>query len=177
MGAEVLAVSREAFGEGEEEDLDEEEAGIAIPAATAILGMSFMGCALVLAGLPPLSGFLAKFAMLAPLFAAGERGVSPVAGLLLGAFVVSGLVTVIAMTRLGIDVFWTSPSPTVRIRLSEIGPVLLLLSLCVALAVRPGPVMQYMEATARSLYAPQDYVRGILGEGEPLVPTAQQAVR
>jgi hypothetical protein len=38
----------------------------------AILGMSFIGCALLLAGLPPLSGFLAKFAMLVSLL--GPKG-------------------------------------------------------------------------------------------------------
>jgi multicomponent K+:H+ antiporter subunit D len=178
IGADVLAVSREAFGQGGEENAEEEEeAGVAIPGTTAVLGISFMGCALVLAGLPPLSGFLAKFAMLAPLFPLEGAGASAVAGLLLAAFVLSGLVTVIAMIRIGIDVFWASPAPVIRVRVIEIGPVLLLLSLCVALAARPGPVMQYMDATAQSLYAPQDYVRGVLGEAEPLLPAARQAVR
>jgi multicomponent K+:H+ antiporter subunit D len=170
-GADVLAVSREAFGEGEEEDLDEEkEIGVAIPATAAVLGISFMGCALVMAGLPPLSGFLGKFAMLAPLFAPGEGGLSVIAWLLLGAFVLSGLVTMIAMTRLGIDVFWASGALSARVRVIEIGPVLLLLSLCMALAVRPGPVMHYMDATARSLHAPQDYIRGVLSGAEQLIP-------
>jgi multicomponent K+:H+ antiporter subunit D len=163
--ADVLAVSREAFGAGEVENLvEEDQVGVAIPAVTALLGMSFMGGALVLAGLPPLSGFLGKFAILAPLFDKWGGGVSVVASLLLAAFVLSGLATVIAMTRLGIDVFWASAAPTPRVRVIEIGPVLLLLSLCVALAVRPAPVMHYMEATAWSLHAPQHYIRGVLGD-------------
>ena len=173
VGADVLAVSREAFGEGEEEELGaEEEVGIAIPATTAVLGISFMGCALVLAGLPPLSGFLAKFAMLAPLFAPGGEDVGVVAWLLLGAFFLSGLVTLIAMTRLGIEVFWASAAPAARVGVIEIGPVLLLLSLCLALAVRPEPVMRYMDATARSLHAPQDYIRGVLAGPGSSTPTA-----
>ncbi len=90
-GADVLAVTREAFGEGgEEEDLEDEEVGIAIPATMALLGLGFIGCALLIAGLPPLSGFLAKFAILAPLFGAGAEGVSYSASALLAALVLSG---------------------------------------------------------------------------------------
>src|SRR5690606_20475759 len=68
FGADMLALTREAFGEGDEEEAeDQEEVGIAVPATLAILGLSFLGCAVLIAGLPPLSGFIAKFALLATL--------------------------------------------------------------------------------------------------------------
>ncbi len=164
VGADVLAVTREAFGE--EEGLEEEEVGVAIPATMAILGMSFMGCALLLAGLPPLSGFLAKFAMLAPLLAPAPGGTGAVPGTtwaLLAALILSGLATVIAMLRAGINVFWAPTDSVVpRVRLIEIAPVILLLLLCIGLTVGAGPAMNYMRATAQSLHVPQDYVRDVL---------------
>ena len=163
VGADVLAVTREAFGEDEHPEDDEEEVGVAIPATMAVLGLGFIGCALLLAGLPPLSGFLAKFAMLAALFNPGGDGVSATAWALLAALILSGLATVVAMTRAGIDAFWASPAGDVpRVRVVEIAPVALLLALCAGLTVLAGPVMGYMEATARSLHAPQGYVAGVL---------------
>jgi len=166
VGADVLAVTREAFGEGEKEDPDEpEEAGFVIPVTTAILGMSFMGCAVLLAGLPPLSGFLAKFAILAPLFSAGPAEPSTATWVLLAALVLSGLAIVLAMTRAGIEVFWASPTARVpRVHPLEIGPIVLLLVLCMALTVGAGSATRYFDATAQGLHAPQSYLRGVLGE-------------
>src|SRR5690606_20826302 len=60
--AAVLAVTMEAYGDGEDEE-EEEEVGVAIPGTLAVLGIAFAGCGMLLAGLPPLSGFIAKFAM------------------------------------------------------------------------------------------------------------------
>ncbi len=162
LGADVLAVTREAFGEADEEAMDEVEVGVAIPAATAVLGLSFAACALVLAGLPPLSGFLAKFAMLAPVL--GERGgaVSPAGGVLLAAMLVSGLATVVAMTRSGIDAFWAAPEGTVlRVRVMEFVPVVALLALCLALTVAAGPAMRFMQDTADALHRPVAYIHGV----------------
>jgi multicomponent K+:H+ antiporter subunit D len=162
VGADVLAVTREAFGEAEEDLDDEEEIGVAIPATMATLGMSFIGCAVLLAGLPPLSGFLAKFAMLAPLLGSGD-GVPSTAWALLAALILSGLATIVAMTRAGIDAFWASPAGEVpRVRVTEIAPIMLLLALCLAMTVQAGPALRYMEATAQSLHVPRDYVRNVL---------------
>lgn len=164
VGADVLAVTREAFGGDEDPDDDDVEVGVAIPATMAVLGLAFMASALLLAGLPPLSGFLAKLAMLAPLFGArGGGGVSATAWALLAALILSGLATVVAMTRAGIDAFWAFPAGNVsRVGVVEIAPIALLLALCVGLTVLAEPVMGYMEAAARSLHAPQGYVAGVL---------------
>jgi multicomponent K+:H+ antiporter subunit D len=163
LGADVLAVTREAIGEPESEVAeDQEEIGIAIPATMAILGMSFLGCALLLAGLPPLSGFLGKFAMLAPLLDPG-RDIGPADWTFLAALVFSGLATIVSMTRTGIDAFWASAGATLpRVRIIEIAPIVALLGLCAVLTAVAGPAMQYMEMTARSLHAPQEYIRSVL---------------
>ncbi|MGR0184940.1 monovalent cation/H+ antiporter subunit D [Azospirillum aestuarii] len=169
VGADVLAVTREAFGEGEDEESDDDDAiGVSIPAIMAILGIAFMACALLLAGLPPLSGFLAKFAILAPMLAQGAEGLPFTTWALMAALILSGLATVVAMSRTGIDVFWASPAGELpRVRLVELGPVMLLLALCVALTVQAGPVMRYMEDTARSLHGSQRYIQGVMAPAAP----------
>ena len=164
-GADVLAVTREAYGEGDEVG-DAEELGIAIPATMGMLGVAFLLCALVISGLPPLSGFVAKFALLTAAInpKAGDSSVSGAAWAFLAVLILSGLASLIAMTRAGIRAFWASPDRTVpRVRLIEMTPVVILLILCAMQTIEAGPIMRFMQATAQSLHAPQDYVRGVLG--------------
>jgi multicomponent K+:H+ antiporter subunit D len=170
LGADVLAVTLEAFGDGhEDEEEEEEEVGVAIPATMAVLGICFLCCALLLAGLPPLSGFVAKFAMLNGILNPGGLGRGPVevawgGWALLAALVLSGLATVLAMTRAGIRSLWAGTGRAVpRVRVIEIAPVLLLIGLCIGMTAAAGPVLRYMDATARSLHAPQDYLRQVIG--------------
>jgi multicomponent K+:H+ antiporter subunit D len=169
VGADVLAVTREAFGTGEEEDdLREPEAvGVAIPAMVAVLGLGFIACTLLLAGLPPLSGFLAKFAIMAPLLGPPGAPVPAASWVLVAALVLSGLATVVAMVRTGIDIFWASPLAVPRVSLLEVAPIGLLLALCVGLTVAAGPAMDYTLAAASALHAPAPYLDGVLEAAAP----------
>jgi multicomponent K+:H+ antiporter subunit D len=165
--ANVLAVTMEAYGDEMDEEEIEEEVGVAIPATLAVLGICFTGCGLLLSGLPPLSGFIAKFAMLTALLnpeSLGQAGSISDATWVLTAFIIlSGLSAMIAMMRAGIRTFWAPIEETVpRVRVIEIVPVAFLLILCVMLAVQGGPAMRYMDATAQSLHAPGSYISDVL---------------
>ncbi len=168
IGADVLAVTLEAFGDGETDDGEDDEVGTAIPATMAILGISFLCCALVLAGLPPLSGFIGKFAILSGILNPGGLGQGPAAlspggWALLAALLLSGFATVLAMARAGIRSLWGTTRSVPVVGVVEIAPVLLLIGLCVAMTAAAGPVTRYMQAAAVSLHAPQDYVRSVTG--------------
>ena len=165
VGADVLAVTMEAFGDSEDEDLEpeHEEAGLVIPASTAFLGISFGLCCLLLAGLPPLSGFLAKFAILST---ALNDQVEPSARAwwLTGTLIVSGLAVLIAMARSGINIFWATLDPgAVTARISEMLPIVVLLALCIGLSVVPTPVLDFMESTAALVSVPEYYVLEVMG--------------
>jgi len=160
-GADVLAVTAEAFGLAPDEALPAEEVGVVIPAALAMLGMSFAFCALLIAGLPPLPGFVAKFAILAALLEADPVPASTWA--MLTVLVLSGLAAVIAMGRAGVRIFWAPQDPVVpRVRLIEMAPVVALLGLCLALTVAAGPAMRYLQEAAKGLHAPGAYIDEVL---------------
>ncbi|MDB5623135.1 MAG: monovalent cation/H+ antiporter subunit, partial [Devosia sp.] len=131
VGADVLAVTMEAFGDRDDEETEPEaqEPGIIIPASTAFLGISFGICCLLLAGLPPLSGFLAKFAILSTALNGGT-GPTAEAWWLTATLIISGLAVLIAMARSGINIFWATLEPgAVQARLSEMLPIVVLLAL------------------------------------------------
>jgi multicomponent K+:H+ antiporter subunit D len=174
-GSGTLAVTpalyEEAFEDGGVDE--EDETGIAIPAPISVLGLAFIGCGLVIAGLPPLSGFIAKFALLTAALnpsGPGQGGAIPAGSwALLVVLILSGLAALIAMTRAGIRAFWASPDLAApRVRIIEIAPIAVLLILCAAQTVEAGPVMRFMQAAASSLHAPGDYVRGVLHPHQPM---------
>lgn len=171
--ANVLAVTMEAYGDDMDEEEAPEEVGLAIPGTLAVLGLCFVGCALLLAGLPPLSGFIAKFALLTAMIDGNENAAMWVLAALL---LLSGLSAMIAMTRAGIRTFWAPIEGTVpRVRVSEIVPVGFLLVLCLVLTVQGGSVMRYMDATAQSLHTPMNYVRAVMSTAQVPGPKAAES--
>ncbi len=162
-GANVLAVTMEAYGEADDEPENEKE-GVTMPGTMAVLGICFAACGILLSGLPPLSGFVAKFAMLSAMMGTGSIGVPPTAAIwaLVVLVILSGIAALISMTRVGIRTFWSSIEGTVpRVLVIEIVPVMFLLALTLALTVRAGPAMQYMDTTIRTLSKPSIYIHAV----------------
>lgn len=149
---------------GEGRYAQEDESRVVISAPIAMLGASFFACALLLAGLPPLSGFLAKFAMLAPMLEAGSRAGAIV---LFTLVIVAGFCTVIAMCRAGIQIFWVEPERLFpKVRLSETASILALLGLCLWLTVQAQAPLRYLRDTARQIHTPAAYIHQVLPAAE-----------
>lgn len=162
-GAIVLAVTMEAYGDADEDEPEEGD-GVTMPGTMAILGICFAACGILLSGLPPLSGFIAKFAMLSAMMGTGAIGVPPTTAVwvLVILVILSGIAALISMTRAGIRTFWSSLEGTVpRVLVIEIVPVMFLLFLTLALTVQAGPAMQYMDTTIRSLSNPRIYIDAV----------------
>ena len=176
--AALLTVTAEAYGLGDEEAEDmDPDIGPVVPGAMTVLGLCFLACTILIAGLPPLAGFLGKFAMLSAVLGSG----SAVAVLFTGLVIVSGLAALIALVREGIRSFWSTEADEAApaVPLVELVPVMALLALTVVMTVEARAVMRYMEATASALHHPHLYIDGVLGasqepatiEPEPVLPT------
>jgi len=158
-------------------NLDDDEElliGQPIPASIALLGLAFICCTLLVAGLPPLSGFVGKFAMLSALLSTPEPSgtLTAVTWTLLGLVVLSGLFAMIALSRTGIRFFWAPVGRKAPVLNSvEYLPVAVLVGLCVFFTVRAEPLMRYARDTAQVLYQPQGYIDAVLNTQPRATPT------
>ena len=153
-------------------NLDEEEAlliGRAIPAAIAFLGLAFICCTLLIAGLPPLSGFIGKFAMLSALINPAGLGAAdapvptPLHWTFVALLILSGLLGLIALSRAGIRHFWSAADRGIpRLRVAEGLPIAVLVGATMLLAVQGGKAMRYLEDTATALHRPTGYIDAVL---------------
>jgi multicomponent Na+:H+ antiporter subunit D len=117
-----------------------------------------------LAGIPPLSGFVAKVAVVTPMIGAGQYV------LVLVALCVS-LLTVLSMARLWEEAIWkpaplpTSASvPKPRLGAAIVAPLAFLVSLTIGLTALAGPVSRLTTRAAEQLLDRNGYVRAVLGE-------------
>nr|WP_305822355.1 monovalent cation/H+ antiporter subunit D [Massilia brevitalea] len=169
--AAVLALTMEAWAVDDEEpdDSPNEPRGKGVPAAMAFLSVGFAACALMIAGLPPLSGFVAKFGMFHALLNPEGDAVRSAGWTLMALIFVSGLISIISMLRFGVRTFWATPVVTPpRLHLSEVAPITALLLLSVAMTVQARPLFDYLGRASADIHRPANYIERVLQE--PAVP-------
>ena len=143
---------------------EEEERVVVIAAPLGLLSAGFLVCTLLISGIPPLPGFLAKVAMIAPLLA-DPAGPFPAAGpVLAGVLIISSLLALVALARAGIQILWAEPdriAPTIRLH-EGIAVGALLFGLLVLTFAIGGP-LDYLRGTALELLDPARYVASVMG--------------
>ena len=136
-----------------------------------VLSLVFLLIALIMAGLPPFSGFLGK------VFILQATAGSPHQGLIIATLLIVSLLSILAFTRIGFILFWRATKPKVNPEsaefklyqgLPEQAParndttVYLLLTGLVLYSVCAGPIQQYMFQTAAQIQKQDLYERSIL---------------
>jgi multicomponent Na+:H+ antiporter subunit D len=113
-----------------------------------------------LAGVPPLSGFLGKLAIVEATFMAGAHWVG-------GLVLVVGLLTLLSMARTWSDAFWM-PAGDARDLASPGAPLLAAIAglglVTLVMTVAAEPLFELTSRGARQLLEHDEYVRAVLGE-------------
>ena len=169
--AEILERGRDPGGDADKavfddeyrdpfEDTERNEPGLVIPAAVAALGGAVILCTVMIAGLPPLAGFIGKVAMMRAQVAVGD----PAAWTIVAILALSSLASVIGLTRLGVAAIWTRDenAPPLVVGAAEFVGILGLLGACVLMSVLGEPVLAYAEHTATWLADPSGYINAVL---------------
>ncbi|MFM9270682.1 Na+/H+ antiporter subunit D [Halomonas elongata] len=130
------------------------------------LAVLFLISALSLAGMPPLSGFFAKFIVIRAGLEAGAYGVTFIALLV-------GLLTLYSMIKLWAEVFWKAdpredadaspPAPRRGELWLMLTPVAGLALCTLFIGLNAGPLYSLAEASAGQLLAPERYIEAVLG--------------
>ncbi|WP_426141937.1 monovalent cation/H+ antiporter subunit D [Pseudomonas sp. DWP3-1-2] len=143
--------------------------GQVIPMTVAFLGLSFIVSALLIIGMPPLSGFIGKLALLSALLnplgldVAQDEAVGTRTWVFTGLLIFSGLASLLAFSRVGIQRFWTPQEPTPPLlRRIECLPIMILLGLCVILTFKAEPLLRYTRDTAAALHEPKQYIQSVM---------------
>jgi multicomponent K+:H+ antiporter subunit D len=128
-----------------------------------MLGTLFVVGAASVAGLPPLSGFVGKLAVLQ------ATVVSPAMSLLWSVVLGTGLLVIIALARAGSALFWrTTGAPVLAARssLARLAPTIVLLACGATLAVCGASILRFTDAAAEQLANRRAYAAGVLREAD-----------
>jgi multicomponent Na+:H+ antiporter subunit D len=127
------------------------------------LALVFLIPALSLAGLPPLSGFFAKYIVI-------KAGVEAGSWWAVGFGLLVGLLTLFSMIKIWAEVFWKRPPETdspidLSGKLSPwmLAPVILLSVITVGIGLFGEPLYQLAKVAASQLLNPQGYIDAVLG--------------
>jgi multicomponent Na+:H+ antiporter subunit D len=113
-----------------------------------------------LAGVPPLSGFLGKLAIVEGTFAAGAHWVG-------GLVLVVGLLTLLSMARVWSDGFWQPAAGTPDLAppgAPLVAAIAVLSLITLAMTVAAEPLFELASRGAHQLLQRDDYLRAVLGE-------------
>ncbi|MGE0511494.1 MAG: Na+/H+ antiporter subunit D [Acidimicrobiia bacterium] len=131
-----------------------------------VVAVLFLVPALSLAGVPPLSGFVPKFALV-------EAGFGGDSYLIVAVSLLVSLLTLFSMMKIWIGVFWSPVSepptgtPHVVGRLGGpplmVLPTIALMVLSLAIAAAAGPLYELCQRAATDLLDPSAYLRAVLG--------------
>ena len=131
-----------------------------------MLAVLFALPALSIAGIPPFSGFVGKFALV-------SAGIDAEDWLIVGVSLAVSLLTVYVMVRIWSNVFWGEPedpavvawieSDASRVPRVMTAAAAAVVAMTVGLMVFAGPLYNYAERTAAELLAPEGYVESVLG--------------
>ena len=164
-------------------NLDDEQkavVGQVIPWTMAFLGLSFIACVLLIVGMPPLSGFIGKLNLISALFNPHGLQTPGVAlssegWIFVALLVISGLASLMGMTRVAIQRFWTPQDrPSPLLRRNECIPIVILLALSVVMTFKAEPLLRYTQDTAAELDNSSRYVEAVLGTNARPGPLAAQ---
>lgn len=136
-------------------------------AAAPMLALLFLIPAFSLAGMPPLSGFWAKYVLVRAALEQQEWLVAAIA-------LVVGLLTIFSMTKIWAEAFWKRPperptrglaalSPVRRVMM--LAPISALALMTVIIGLMPEPFLNFATIAAEQLLDPSAYVAAVMGIG------------
>jgi multicomponent K+:H+ antiporter subunit D len=165
----ALFLLAEMIGQARGEAQDQLHSG-PILLKPVLLGIAFLAGAVIVAGLPLSSGFLAKLMILQ---STTESAQMP---WVWGTILVSSLFVLIALSRAGSMIFWKtsheiSPQAVSPDRLRWL-PVLGLLMCSILMVIYAAPLKRFTDATAQQLSTPSQYITAVIGQTTDRAPRA-----